>query len=221
MERVMSLWVRRIAVLACMLTVGAASADHLPYCRAANSGDSPMVFGSEFGVASCNMRRAPRYHIDDYADAGRSGGASSTDPMVWDRNQWGSDLFGYSRSGDDGYDRRFHEQRGGYARVVRRAIEIDVEAGDRASSKHVFKTGVIDGQHVEWTIHRTIPRAAESSLKGARVISGGAVCEDCGLRTAIKPVTRCPTGGALTITWSDGAAQYRCTTPRSFHRWIR
>jgi len=182
-----------------------------------------MVSSSDFGVASCNMRRAPRYHAYDYVD-GPYVDAYSEDPMVWPWDLWTSDSFsGYSLSYNDEYDRRFRGQPQALAwgnEVVEIETEVETtEDGEPQLGPHGFKIGQIDGGRVRWTVYKTTPRG-EPATHNAQILSGGKVCTTCNAGV-MRPATRCPEGGSLVITWTDGAAEYRCATPRSFHRWVR
>ena len=121
-----------VAVLA-LTAAGGASAGERSACRQSSGADNPMVSSSDFGVATCNTRHTPRYHRDDYD--GPTHRAASDDPMVWDTDQWRSDLMGgYPHSSDDGYDRRFHQDdarsSGGYATTV---VNVEIEQDDAAA----------------------------------------------------------------------------------------
>lgn len=196
-----------------------AAADNLRYCRAAQSGDDPTIFSSNFGVATCNVR-ARRYHADDYGAAVYAE-VDSEDPMVWPTDRWASDLFaGYSRGYDDTYDRRYRGQERALHRAVEKLVSIDVMTATAETARHGFKIGEIEGGRVDWTVHKTLPRS-EPSTPGARIWSNGAVCADCRRAGVVRPTARCQAGGSLVITWTGEAAEYRCTTPRTFHRWVR
>ena len=100
-------WTFAAFVAMSMGAVGASAEDRAA-CRNAADPDNPMTTNQTYGVASCNAHRARRYHTNDYA-GGMSWRNASEDPMVWNGNQWGSDLFhGYSHNSDGNYDRRFH-----------------------------------------------------------------------------------------------------------------
>ncbi len=173
-----------------------------------------MVSGSSFGVATCNTRRAPRYHAHDYDDDGYSVSASE-DPMVWSGDQWRSDLFGgYRNDYDDGYDRRFRPAPRTRAIVVHEVLSVDVAGPAAEALSHGFKVGVAGPSGVNWTVYKTAPRANDSGAHGMRIWRGGAVCDTCRSGAVVRPATRCAEGGSLIITWTEGGAEYRCATPR-------
>jgi len=142
-----------MAALAWM-TAGPAPANERIFCRQAAGADNPMVSGSDFGVATCDARRAPRYHSGDYASAPYR--TASGDPMVWRADQWCSDLMaGYSRGYDNGYDRRFH---GGEAvpqattvvRIEIKRIIDDNAAPEAAPARRHEPALIVDGAKKRW-----------------------------------------------------------------------
>jgi hypothetical protein len=223
MERVMRaglLWAFALSVTTIFALSGAASAGGTrPFCRAAQDADNPMMTSSSFGLATCNARRAPRYHSDDYAHVSPAA-AASLDPMVWAADQWAGDLFGYSTGYDDRYDRRLRSGGAG-KRIVHGVVEINVEAVTETKPSHGFKVAAIDGSDVRWTVYKTAPRAPASTSRGARIWSGGKGCDTCRGATVVRAEARCRPGVALVISWTEGAAQYRCSTPRALHRWVK
>lgn len=180
------------AVLAVAATDG--TAGERSACRQADA-DNPMVSSADYGVATCHMQRAPRYHRDDYAQPSYE--IASGDPMVWDQDQWRGNLMGYSHARDDGYDRRFRRDAGEADASGATVVEIEI--------KHTIESETA---------------AAPAAKRGPRLTVGGV--NQTWMRAHPRvdrdrlDRTRCPNGGPKILMWDGGRSVDVCPATGSW-----
>jgi hypothetical protein len=143
------------------------------------------------GVARC-AKRGPRYHTDDFKGERARGYAKSSDPMVWNDNQWRSTLFdGYARTYDRRYDQRVRPRPSAVKVDVRRERRVEIEIRNGAQADVEAKPRGPKHLNVrtrgEFRTNPGVLRFAGHDCRGILVLTWGALgsksrCYDSGGR---------------------------------------